>query len=793
MARLAEPVHTTELPPKTAWLAAIVTCVVGTMLLAYPALGGKFLLAPYSDQYIAGYAFREFGASVLKATGGFALWNPYQFGGMPFVAGMHGDIFYPTAFLRTVLPVDVAMTWGFILHMMLAGIATYGFLRASKLTFAGALVGGVAYMMSGWVASYASPGHDGKLFVSALFPVALWCLLRGIRDGRLSAWGGLAITIALAALSPHPQLFQYLLIGSGTYALWLAFGSTEAPARPLAIRRLAFALGAVVLGMACSAIQYLPLMEYTPWSPRSGGHDYATATSYSFPIEELISTFVPQFSGLLDAYWGRNGIHYHSEYVGAAVWVLVLAALRSTVRTRETWFWVGMVTLYTLWALGGHTPFYQIPLALVPGTKFFRAPSTIFYIANFALAVLAGMGAQSLLRAAVSRRFLLIVGSALGVVALLGVSGGLSGLASAVALPGREGGVEANSNALMIGSLRSVLFATLVLVVMVLRSRETLSSVAAGWALVAVVLADQTSVLKQYWQFMAPASVTYATDPTIEYLKKATAANPGRILQFDARQASAYHDPNFQTGLMVHKLRVVRGYHGNELGRYQQMYGLENGGRNMVNPNFWQLYNVRYIMSDVADLGMPDAKLVAGPARNAAGSMVYIYELPGNNPAAWVAPAIVKSADSVTFNTVLDPRFTVHSVAIFNDSAQVAATPNLTELPAPLDLPVQVTRYDPGAIDLTLSKPAPAGAALVVSENFYPGWTATADGKPVETARADYALIGVPLPTGATKVSLRFASATYERGKGITLVACALALLALIGGALVDRRGPRVA
>ena len=35
------------------------------LLLAYPALGGAFLLNPRSDQYKAGYAFREFAAEQL--------------------------------------------------------------------------------------------------------------------------------------------------------------------------------------------------------------------------------------------------------------------------------------------------------------------------------------------------------------------------------------------------------------------------------------------------------------------------------------------------------------------------------------------------------------------------------------------------------------------------------------------------------------------------------------------------------------------------------------------------------
>ncbi|NJN00592.1 MAG: hypothetical protein HC793_02965 [Aquincola sp.] len=133
------------------------------MLLAYPALSGQFLVNIYSDQYVAGYSFREFGAQVLRATGGFALWNPYLFGGLPYVGAMHGDIFYPTALIRMVMPTDAAMTWGMILHFVLGGYATYVFLRALGLRFGGAVVGAVAYMLSGWNASYVNPGHDGKI------------------------------------------------------------------------------------------------------------------------------------------------------------------------------------------------------------------------------------------------------------------------------------------------------------------------------------------------------------------------------------------------------------------------------------------------------------------------------------------------------------------------------------------------------------------------------------------------------------------------------------------------------
>src|SRR5262249_34572249 len=117
----------------TAW--ATLVYAVAAMMLAYPALAGQFLINPRSDQYKAGYAFREFAASWLRTGHGFPQWNPYLLGGMPYVAAMHGDIFYPTFLLRMVMPTDRAMTWEFVIHIVLAGLFTYQFLRAWGVSF----------------------------------------------------------------------------------------------------------------------------------------------------------------------------------------------------------------------------------------------------------------------------------------------------------------------------------------------------------------------------------------------------------------------------------------------------------------------------------------------------------------------------------------------------------------------------------------------------------------------------------------------------------------------------------
>ncbi|HYW32432.1 MAG TPA: hypothetical protein VE869_13050 [Gemmatimonas sp.] len=790
---------------------AALVCFLATMLLAWPALGGAFLVNPNSDQYIAGYSFREFAARSLREGHGFPTWNPFQFGGMPYVAAMHGDIFYPTFLLRMLLPTDIAMTWGFIIHTALAGFFTYGFLRASGVRFPSAIIGGLAYLLSGAVASYPSPGHDGKLFVSAMLPAALWALVRGLRDGRRSAWGALSIVVGLAVLSPHPQLLQYMLLVCGGFALFAVIRpyalhpglttptladrdrSRAQPGKGTLARFLPLgtALLAVLLGGAIGAVQYLPVMEYVPWSPRSGGKGYAYATSFSFPLEETINVYLPQFSGILDKYWGRNGIHLHSEYAGVVVLVLALAAFGGGLANRHrphAWFWLGTLIVSLLWAWGSATPFYQLVYAVVPGSKFFRAPSTMLFVSAFSTAVLAAFGAERALAGRMSIGYAASWSAFASLVVLLAVTGGFTNIGMSLMGDERADEVLANAGNVTAGAWRSAAFVIAALTVMLgVAARNRLTPTVAGWLLAALLAADLWSIERHYWRFSPRAATLFADDAIIRFLQ--SQPRPARVIAVALSENFAAHDP-FLTGdgLMHHEIRGVLGYHGNELGRYQQLYGKSEGMRSVANPNFWSLTNARFLYTNTAQSPLEGAELVAGPVRNAAGTMTYLYELPGDHPAAWVAPLMVKLDDATTKATVLNPLFDVKRVAIFDSSATIPSKPVNSPLPAAVSFAVDVSRYDPGAIDLTLQDGAPAGSALVVAENFYPGWRAVVDGKPAKVGRANFTSIGVDLPAGARRVELRFESPRARTGGIITLLATGTALLWLVAGLFYDRR-----
>ncbi|MDO8503016.1 MAG: YfhO family protein [Gemmatimonadaceae bacterium] len=779
--------------PSRPGLWAAVLYALCTLALGYPAIAGKFLAGPNSDQFVAGYAFREYGASILKATGGFAQWNPYLFGGMPYIAAMHGDIFYPTFLLRMVMPTDAAMTWSFIMHLFLAGWFTYYFLRASGFGFYSALFGGVAYMMSGQLASLVSPGHDGKLSVSALFPLTLWMLTLGMHRGRRWSWGVLALAVGLAVLSPHPQLLQYLLLASGAFTLHLSVSllrSRDIPARTVAAR-MGLALLAVAIGLAIGAIQYLPVREYVAWSPRAGGlADYAVATSYAWPLRELFDAYLPQFTGMIEAYWGENAIHLHTDYIGAVVLVLAGAAftrLRRDPRRGFVMFWSVTFVIALLWALGGHTPFYRIPYAIIPGTKYFRAPATVFFVGTMALSVLSATGVERVLTRAISLKYAFGWLAFAGIVVALGSTGVLTDFAQALAPDEMVDSVIANSLEVILGAWRSFAFVLLPVGVILLHRRGRLTLGAVGWSLAILAAADSWTIMRHYWVFSPPASITYRADAAIERVKRDP--QPARVLAIEL-EPNGRRDTNLQgDGLMIHRVRTVLGYHGNQLGRYNELLDKQRGFIQIFNPRIWQLLNMRYLLTNTADVGrfFPGAEWIIGPVKDAAGTNVYLYRLPGENPYAWVAPVIVKADDPSVSATLLNQAFDLRTAALFAPDANVRGVEHLGALPPASAVSASVTRYAPGRVSLELNAPAPRGSALMVSENYFPGWTATVDGKPATVGRADYTITGVELPEGGRKIELSFSDVAYEQGKLITILALLAAAGLIAGGILRER------
>jgi hypothetical protein len=724
-------------------------------------LGGGFLLG--DDQYVAGYSFRLYGAEMFRRTGSIPQWNPYLFGGMPFVAAMHGDIFYPTAWLRWVLPVDTAMNLGFAIHLVLAGFAMYLLLRALGVGWVGALVGGLAYELTGIVASLVKPGHDGKLFVSALAPLAFLGLLRAVRDRSAAGYALLAAVVGLGLLSPHYQMTYYLLVAAGLWTLYLVFFAADRPPQlrwPVAI---GLALGAVALGVALSAVQALPFLSYIPFSPRgegggSGGWEYAI--SYSMPPEELFTTILPQFNGILESYWGRNFFKLHTEYLGAVVVALAALGVGDRPRRQVIRALGAIALLFLLIALGGHTPFYSLWYEVMPMMKKVRAPGMAFFLVALPVAVYAAFGTERLLRRELSPRSL-----------------GMPFAATLFVSPQQAPKLAANAPELQRGALRLLVVVALAGGVFWAIWTGRLRHYAAAAALGIVVLADLWSIDRRFFDFKPPASELFADDAITAKLRQEP--KPFRVLDTGVYPGSV---------LMAYSVQTVLGYHGNEVRFYDDLLGGKNEWRNLGSPALHDLLAVRYLLLPDSQ-AVPGFHPVSGPSPTRHGSTGILYQRDTIPDYVRVVPAAAKLPGDQVVPTVIDPRFPRHDVVLFADTASVSPEPIRGGAADTTAVRATLAEWSPGSMRIVLAGSDTRPRYLLVGETWYQDWHARVDGTPAPVHRGNHALMAVVIPPGAREVTLKFESPEYARGKVISLLAL-LAIAGLYGWSLVTRRRP---
>ena len=771
--------------PKHPGLWATAAFSLWAVLLSLPMLRGLWLASPWSDQYISGVPFHAWGAEWYKRLGHLPLWDPAVFGGLPFVAAGHGDMFYPTWLLRFIVPVTTAGNLSFFLHYILAGLFTYLLLRRLRVGWLGSVIGGLAYELSGLIASYPSPGHDGKLFASTMLPLMLLALVLALRDRRWVGYPLLGVATALTLLG-HFQLAYYSLIAAGLFALYLTLeeaGDSGAGERAL---RLGTALVAVLIGFGVAAIQILPFFEYIPFSPRAQGfHGFEGSTSYAIPLSHVPEFFIKNFVGWTPrgTYWGANPIKLHSEYLGLPV--VALAVLGAIARERRRLvLWVGGIgLLFLLISLGATTPFYKLWWALMPLVKKTRAPGMAFFVVAFVTAVFAALGVERAL-ATRSRRAMtaaLIVGA---VVTLLGITGAIGqlaeGFASGIhATTGRNAVAAAatGGSAILWGAASSGLALAAVAVVLGYGA-DRLTPRLQALALILIVGTDLWLNARPFWSYVKP----YGRDALIE--RVAATPAPYRVIDLGPAYPGSV--------LATFDVPQVLGYHGNELRYYDELLGGQGEWKNLGYLSLWDLLAVRYVIAPAEGRGVdsiPGFRRVLDtvPILNGDAGTARLFERLAPAPYARVVPGAVKTDSATVIPALIDARMDFSRIVLFTNDQPVIPEP-LKKMPEPSPSRATLTRWQPGRMTVTLD-PVPAQPSyLLIAENWYPDWQATADGQPAQVLRGDYSLITLALPAGAKVVELTFRSKLYELGRTLTIASLAGLLIALLAAVVLPRR-----
>jgi len=241
---------------------------------------------------------------------------------------------------------------------------------------------------------------------------------------------------------------------------------------------------------------------------------------------------------------------------------------------------------------------------------------------------------------------------------------------------------------------------------------------------------------------------------------------------------------------MAFDIPEVFGYHGNELRYYDDLWGGKNEWRNLGVLPLWDLWAVRYAILPAGTQtldSIPGFRRVLDSVTIFDGSSVNLFERTAPAPYARVVAGAVKTDSATIISTLLDPRMDFSRIVLFTNDQPVAPEP-LKAMPAPSPSRAAVTAWQPGRMTVTLDPVPPQPSYLLIAENWYPDWQATADGRPAEVLRGDYTLITVALPAGAKVVELAFRSKLYEAGRTVTVGSLGVLLLALLAAVILPRR-----
>ena len=99
---------------------------------------------------------------------------------------------------------------------------------------------------------------------------------------------------------------------------------------------------------------------------------------------------------------------------------------------------------------------------------------------------------------------------------------------------------------------------------------------------------------------------------------------------------------------------------------------------------------------------------------------------------------------------------------------------------------VTLKKYEPN--ELTYSVQSQKGGIVVFSEIYYPGWTATVDGKDVPVGRVNYILRAISVKPGQHTVVLTFKPQTVKNTETAAYVAYLLIVLAIAAGVFFEVR-----
>lgn len=810
-------------------LIAILAFIVISFIYFFPAITEDRIL--FQHDTVAGAGAGQEAKEYYERTGERTRWTNALFGGMPtYQMSPSYDSTEPLTFVQKVyhlfLPNYVWLTF-----IMMLGF--YILLRAFGIPAWLAGLGGIIWGFSSYFFILIAAGHIWKFITLAYIPPTIAGIVLAYRKKYLLGGIITALFMAMQILSNHVQMTYYFLF----VILFMVGAFFENAWRKKELPQFFKATGVLIvaglIGVSINLSNLYHTYEYSKETMRgkselkyegaaakqtSSGLNRDYITQWSYGIGETFSLLVPNVKGgasvplsrsekamekanpmysslysQLTQYFGDQPMTSGPVYVGAFVLMLFILGC-FIVKGPMKWALLGATIFSILLSWGknfmGLTDFF---IDYIPMYNKFRAVSSILVIAEFTIPLLAILTLKEILT-----KPELLKEKLKYIYISFGLTGGLA-LLFAIAprlffptyIPGNE--MAALQNALPADQLspiianleemrvhlftsdawRSFFIVTIGTLLLLAYNAKKLKATWTVAAIALLCLGDMWSVNKRYLydeQFI-PKSEQTATfrktqtdelilqDPSLDYRVLNFAGNT-----FEENNTSYWH-------------KSVGGYHAAKLRRYQEM----------IDHHIAKEMQAAY--QEVATAGgqMDSVNAAKFPVLNMLNTKYFIFPagqqgqtVPIENPYTFGNAWFIDKIQYVNnANEEIDAigQVDLQQTAIV-DSKFKEALKGVNEGYKDSLSTIRLTSYEPN--QLVYETSSPQDGIVVFSEIYYPGWTATIDGKPADIARADYILRAMNVPAGKHTIEMRFDPQSLHITEGIAYGAMALLLVGVI-------------
>lgn len=814
---------------KTYWPDVLVVVLFAVISFAYffPAdLDGRIL---YRHDASAGRGAGQEVSEYHERTGKVSRWTNATFSGMPTY--QTAPSYQSTGVLNQVmkayhlwLPENVWYVFAYLLGF-------YILLRAFDFRWHLAALGAIVWAFSSYFFIIIAAGHIWKVMALAYLPPLIAGLVWAYRGKLLRGFCVTALFSAFEIDANHVQMTYYYLFVIAAMVIAYGVDAVRRGKWKGFLRATGVCAAGALIGVLLNLSNLYHTWQYAQESMRgkselvkknvtnqtSSGLDRDYITQWSYGIDETWTLLVPNAKGgasvplaanakamekadpnfmqiyqQMGQYWGDQPGTSGPVYVGAFVLMLFVLGL-FIVKGPMKWALLGATVLSILLSWGHNfMPFTDFFLDYVPMYSKFRTVASILVIAEFTIPLLAMLALKRLVDEpdlmGKQMRWVYVSFGLTGGIALLFAlmpTVFFSDFISAAELEALKG-IPADYLAPLESNLRSIregifvadcwrsfwIIAIGMALLLLYRYRKLKAEYMVG-AMVLLCLIDMWQVNKRYLndgmfveksvreqaQPMTETDRLILRDKDLDYRVLNLASNT-----FNENETSYYH-------------KSIGGYHAAKLRRYQDLID------NYIAPEMQQL------MSALAKAGGDMTKVKGDsifPVLNMLNAKYFIVPLQNNKTVPIQNPYVLGNAWFVDkLNYVNNANQELEALGKLNLRHEAVADARFKAVlgeatPQDSTSVVKLTAYAPN--QLTYEVKSATGGVMVFSEIYYPEWTATVDGKPVEIGRADYVLRALKVDKGQHQVVLTFDPKSVKQTETIAYAAYVVLLLVVLFG-----------